>query len=135
MCVYVCVVRAGMSNSPPIPVCPSFAEVVGASNMFFAFRWILLNFKREFTYDDAMKMWEVIWCDTLSTDHALFVALGIIGKEKEALLQAEDQSAILKVCSFCMCLCVRACMCTFACTIPMHCMTPPSPSPHPPAGQ
>ena len=79
------------------PVCTSFAEAVGANNMFFAFRWILLNFKREFTYDDAMKVWEVIWCETLSTDHALFVALAIIGKEKEALLQAEDQSAILKV--------------------------------------
>ena len=95
------------------PVCTSFAEAVGANNMFFAFRWILLNFKREFTYDDAMKVWEVIWCETLSTDHALFVALAIIGKEKEALLQAEDQSAILKVCSLCVCVC--ACVCVYAC--------------------
>ena len=91
-------------------MCPSCAEAVGANNMFFAFRWILINFKREFTYNDVMKMWEVIWCGILSTDHALFAALAIIGKEKKALLEAEDQSAILKVRTH-----TKGCVCTSTC--------------------
>jgi hypothetical protein len=30
-----------------------------ASNMYFFFRWILISFKREFSFDDVMHLWEV----------------------------------------------------------------------------
>ena len=66
--------------------------------MYFAFRWLLVNFKREFTLMDTMRIWEAILSGILSTDYALFIALAILGKEKEALMKMEDPSAIIKVC-------------------------------------
>ena len=30
-----------------------------SSNMYFAFRWILILFKREFSMTDIMRLWEV----------------------------------------------------------------------------
>lgn len=30
-----------------------------ASNMYFFFRWMLIGFKREFSFDDIMHLWEV----------------------------------------------------------------------------
>ena len=65
--------------------------------MFFAFRWLLVNFKREFTYNDIMQIWEVIWSGVLSTDYALFIALAILGKYKEGIINEQDQSGIIRV--------------------------------------
>ena len=28
-------------------------------NLYFCFRWLLVNFKREFIYEDIMTIWEV----------------------------------------------------------------------------
>jgi TBC1 domain family member 15 len=42
---------------------PNFAEYLKQNdsiNMYFCFRWILILFKREFTFPDIMKLWEVI---------------------------------------------------------------------------
>ena len=42
---------------------PKFAEYLKKNesiNMYFCFRWILILFKREFTFPDIMKLWEVI---------------------------------------------------------------------------
>lgn len=30
-----------------------------SSNMYFFFRWMLISFKREFSFDDVMHLWEV----------------------------------------------------------------------------
>ena len=65
--------------------------------MFFAFRWLLVNFKREFTYNDIMQIWEVIWSGVLSTDYALFIALAILGKYKEGIKSEQDQCGIIRV--------------------------------------
>ena len=32
-----------------------------ADNLYFSFRWLLVSFKREFNYEDVMRVWEV-WC-------------------------------------------------------------------------
>ena len=31
----------------------------GAEDLFFCFRWLLVSFKREFNYEDVMRIWEV----------------------------------------------------------------------------
>jgi len=36
-----------------------YLEKNESSNMYFCFRWILILFKREFTFPDIMKLWEV----------------------------------------------------------------------------
>ena len=32
-----------------------------SNNLYFCFRWLIVNFKREFSYEDIMSLWEV--CD------------------------------------------------------------------------
>ncbi|KAI0283097.1 rab-GTPase-TBC domain-containing protein [Russula aff. rugulosa BPL654] len=32
-------------------------------NLFFCFRWILISFKREFPFEDVLRLWEVLWTD------------------------------------------------------------------------
>ena len=32
-----------------------------ADDLYFCFRWLLVTFKREFNYEEVMRVWEV-WC-------------------------------------------------------------------------
>ena len=34
-------------------------EEKDCNNLYFCFRWLLVHFKREFSYDDIMSVWEV----------------------------------------------------------------------------
>ena len=49
VCMYVCVC-----------VCER-AESQESSNMYFCFRWLLILFKREFSFPEIMRIWEVSW--------------------------------------------------------------------------
>lgn len=40
-------------------MCCGVAETQDSSNMYFCFRWLLIHFKREFSYPDTMRLWEV----------------------------------------------------------------------------
>lgn len=37
---------------------------IGAEDMFFCYRWLLLDLKREFQFIDSLNIMEVIWCTT-----------------------------------------------------------------------
>eukprot|EP01134_Creolimax_fragrantissima_P004694 CFRG4694T1 len=58
-------------------------QVVG---MFFTYRWFLLNFKREFDADAAIKLWEITWSEHLTPYFNIFIALAILISYREALL-------------------------------------------------
>lgn len=34
---------------------------MGADDLLFCYRWLLLELKREFAFEDALKMMEVMW--------------------------------------------------------------------------
>lgn len=38
-----------------------FLKSMGADNMYFCYRWLLLELKREFDFDDALMVMEVMW--------------------------------------------------------------------------
>ncbi|KAG0093812.1 GTPase activating protein [Podila epicladia] len=69
-------------------------EKCEALNLFFCFRWLLIWFKREFEWVDIMRLWEVLFSDHLSTQFHLFVAMAILDKHRDVMmdhLQAFDE--------------------------------------------
>jgi len=56
-------------------------------NLFFCFRWVLISFKREFPFDDVLRMWEVLWTNYYSTNFVLFVALAILESHRDVILR------------------------------------------------
>lgn len=72
-------------------------EKEDSSNFFFCFRWLLINFKREFNDTDILELWEVIWTCPYNTDYCLFIATAILLQERDSILSEEMSfSQILK---------------------------------------
>ncbi|KAG5221671.1 GTPase activating protein [Salix suchowensis] len=64
------------------------------------FRWVLISFKREFSFDDVLKLWEVLWTDYYSIDFVLFIALAILESHRDMILRyLVEFDEILKYCN------------------------------------
>lgn len=50
-------------------------------------RWVLIAFKREFPFDDVLRLWEVLWTDYYSNDFVLFVALAVLESHRDMILR------------------------------------------------
>ncbi|KAI8147662.1 rab-GTPase-TBC domain-containing protein [Fennellomyces sp. T-0311] len=57
-----------------------------SDNLFFCFRWFLVWFKRELSWDDTLTMWEVLWSDYLTEHFTFFVALSILDQHRDAMI-------------------------------------------------
>ncbi|CAO3616877.1 unnamed protein product [Cunninghamella blakesleeana] len=55
-------------------------------NLFFCFRWLLVWFKREFSWDDTLTLWEVLWTNYLTDQFHLFVALSILDQHRDVII-------------------------------------------------
>lgn len=69
---------------------------IGADNYFFAFRWILLRFKREFEFHDIGRLWEILWTRHLSPHFFFFIALAILQIHRPKLLELREFEDVLK---------------------------------------
>lgn len=49
--------------------------------------WVLIAFKREFAFDDVLRLWEVLWTDYYSNDFVLFVALAVLESHRDVILR------------------------------------------------
>ncbi|KAF4608416.1 GTPase activating protein [Pleurotus pulmonarius] len=75
-------------------------EKIDGLNLFFCFRWVLISFKREFSFDDVLKLWEVLWTDYYSIDFVLFIALAILESHRDMILRyLVEFDEILKYCN------------------------------------
>ncbi|KAG9510439.1 Small G protein signaling modulator 1, partial [Fragariocoptes setiger] len=59
------------------------------THFYFCYRWFLLDFKRELTYDDVFRVWETIWAAKyVATEHfVLFFALAIVKMYRDIILE------------------------------------------------
>ncbi|KAI8842157.1 rab-GTPase-TBC domain-containing protein [Chytridium lagenaria] len=61
-------------------------ERIDSINLFCCFRWLLVLFKREFEFDDIMRLWEVLWACPFTKQFHLFVALAILNRYRGEIM-------------------------------------------------
>ncbi|KAI9763166.1 MAG: GTPase activating protein [Geoglossum simile] len=57
-----------------------------STNFFFFFRMLLVWYKREFELHDVLRLWECLWTDWLSSGFHLFIALAILEKHRDVIM-------------------------------------------------
>ncbi|XP_009789609.1 uncharacterized protein [Nicotiana sylvestris] len=66
-------------------------------NYFFCFRWVLIQFKREFDLEKTMRLWEVLWTHYLSEHLHLYVCVAILRRYRSKIIGEEmDFDTLLK---------------------------------------
>ncbi|CAJ1944606.1 unnamed protein product [Sphenostylis stenocarpa] len=66
-------------------------------NYFFCFRWVLIQFKREFEYEKTMRLWEVLWTRYPSEHLHLYVCVAILKRYRGKIMGEEmDFDTLLK---------------------------------------
>ncbi|KAL5183532.1 TBC1 domain family member 15 [Glycine soja] len=66
-------------------------------NYFFCFRWILIQFKREFEYEKTMRLWEVLWTHYPSEHLHLYVCVAILKRYRGKIIGEQmDFDTLLK---------------------------------------
>ncbi|KAH0609751.1 uncharacterized protein H6S33_012297 [Morchella sextelata] len=68
---------------------PLYAHLQSAdsTNFFFFFRMLLVWYKREFAWDDVLRLWETLWTSYLSSQFHLFVALAVLQKHRGVIME------------------------------------------------
>ncbi|KAK1392696.1 TBC1 domain family member 15 [Heracleum sosnowskyi] len=75
----------------------AYLEQRDCLNYFFCFRWILIQFKREFEYERTMRLWEVLWTHYLSEHMHLYVCVAILKKYRKKIMGEQmDFDTLLK---------------------------------------
>jgi TBC1 domain family member 15 len=62
-------------------------QKLDSTNFFFFFRMLLVWFKREFAFQDILRLYEALWTDYLSANFHLFIALAILEKHRNVIMQ------------------------------------------------
>lgn len=69
------------------PELANYLESHESINMYFCFRWLLIIFKREFSFPDIMRLWEVIWTAKPCKNFHLLLCLAIFDSAKTTLIE------------------------------------------------
>ncbi|KAF1990159.1 GTPase-activating protein GYP7 [Aulographum hederae CBS 113979] len=62
-------------------------QKLDSTNFFFFFRMLLVWYKREFEWNNVLHLWEVLWTDYLSSNFHLFVALAILERHRDVIME------------------------------------------------
>lgn len=60
-----------------------------SDNMYFCFRWLLVWFKREFSHEDILLLWEVLWTALPCPNFHLLVGTAILDNEMTTIIENE----------------------------------------------
>jgi len=61
-------------------------QKLDSTNFFFFFRMLLVWYKREFEWSDVLRLWESLWTDYWSSQFHLFVAVAILEKHRDVIM-------------------------------------------------
>lgn len=50
-------------------------------------RWVLIAFKREFPFDDVLRLWEVLWTNYYTKHFVLFVVLAVLESHRDVIIR------------------------------------------------
>lgn len=72
-----------------------------STNFFFFFRMLLVWYKREFEWVDVLRLWETLWTDYVTSNFHLFVAVAILEKHRDVIMDHLKQfDEVLKYSTF-----------------------------------
>lgn len=75
------------------------AESEQSENMYFTFRWVLVHFKREFSFANVQRLWEVLWTEVPCSNFHLLICLAILDRQMQLFIDNHfGLNEILKVC-------------------------------------
>jgi hypothetical protein len=90
----------------------AYLEERGATNFFFCFRWILVLFKREFTFEDIKILWERVWSLGFNennpqhkpcsiSDFFLFMSYAVLRQHKQTMMKDHSNWEFDDILKFC----------------------------------
>uniref|UniRef100_A0AC34RMS9 Rab-GAP TBC domain-containing protein n=1 Tax=Panagrolaimus sp. JU765 TaxID=591449 RepID=A0AC34RMS9_9BILA len=65
----------------------NYLESHDSDHMYFCFRWILVAFKREFSFDDIMHLWEILWTDIPCKNFLLLFCVAILDGQMNMIIE------------------------------------------------
>uniref|UniRef100_A0A8C8DJ08 TBC1 domain family member 15 n=1 Tax=Oryzias sinensis TaxID=183150 RepID=A0A8C8DJ08_9TELE len=65
----------------------NYLEVQESGYLYFCFRWLLIRFKREFSFQDVLRLWEVLWTGLPCQNFHLLVCCAILDSEKQKIME------------------------------------------------
>ncbi|XP_049642790.1 TBC1 domain family member 17 isoform X2 [Suncus etruscus] len=68
------------------PLLCDFLDSQDSGSLCFCFRWLLIWFKREFPFQDVLRLWEVLWTGLPGPNLHLLVACAILDMERDTLM-------------------------------------------------
>ena len=69
------------------PALYTHLQSADSTNFFFFFRMLLVWYKREFGWSDVLRLWESLWTDSLCSQFHLFVAMSILEKHRDVIME------------------------------------------------
>lgn len=80
------------------PQLATYLEHQESDSMAFCFRWLLIWFKREFSFEEISTLWEVLWSEALCKNFHLLICTAILDAEKKNIMSNKyGLTEILKV--------------------------------------
>ncbi|XP_063165176.1 TBC1 domain family member 15 isoform X2 [Candoia aspera] len=64
----------------------NYLESQDSGYLYFCFRWLLIRFKREFSFQDILRLWEVMWTDLPCQNFHLLICCAILESEKQQIM-------------------------------------------------
>lgn len=68
-----------------------------SDNMYFCFRWLLVWYKREFSNDDILKLWECLWTKLPCPNFHILISVAILDQQTDIIIESRYEfTEILK---------------------------------------